>query len=779
MNLLSKNLFFIEVDLSQKNDVLKFICKKAEENKVISKKSSDKIFKSFIHRENQSTTGFEDGFAIPHAVSQEIIKPAIIFARLTKGVDWNSLDGKPTKYIIALLIPEEQRSSSHMNVLSSIALGLLNDNFKKVLKNSNDKDEIYNIFENQLNKVNAKPKILSENESYRILAITACPVGIAHTYLAAESIENASKKLNIPVKVSTHGSVGVKNDFTSKEIESAELIIISSDVGINLERFKGKKIYQTNIKSAIQDPIKLIQDGLKNGKIIDGIQSKLDSSTTRNDKKSYIVKHLLSGVSYMIPFIIFGGLLIAIALGLGKAIYDDGNIPKNTFLFYLLKFGETSFGLMIAILGGYIANSIAGRSAIAPAMIVSLIANSTALIFPLPGIESANTPLGFIGAILFGVLIGYTVKWMNSWNIHKNLSSMMPIFIIPLGVTTFYGLLSVFIIGAPISYIMDKFGESMSLIFENNETSNIGIRVGIGIGMGLLLGAMIGFDMGGPINKIAFVVSSALLTQNIKNPMGMIAASIPVAPIAMGLSTIIYKKHFSQEERGLGVSAIMMGSIGISEGAIPFAIKDPKRVFIANILGSAIAGGIAGALGVTGAVAHGGPIVALLGGISSNFIGNTISLQMGLGITFFFLAIVVGVIATILVYGLLIRYIKDDNKEVINKKNGVISTFKIKFNELLKSSPIISKLQTSNKKVIAFSIMSFISASLLIMGIVLISISSHSLLEFIRIVNSSLPLEFVPEFPILSMYGLFGIVLGALLGLATLFYSFTVFKQKQ
>ncbi|MGL4251985.1 MAG: PTS fructose transporter subunit IIABC [Metamycoplasmataceae bacterium] len=778
MNLLNKNLFFIEIESDSRDSVLKFICDSAENNNIIKKKSSNKVLQSFIDRENQTSTGFEDGFAIPHAVSDSIINPAIIFVRLTNGVDWNSLDSQPTQYIIALFIPKAQRSESHMNVLSTIAVALLNEDFKNVIKYSGEIDQIFQAFENQLTEnSNSAQVINSDNGHYSLLAITACSVGIAHTYLAAEKIEQACKDLNIPAKVSTQGSVGIKNDFTREEIRNADVILISSDVSIDLERFKGKRIYQTSIKPAISDPIKLVNEAVENARIIENIEI---TSETNEEKKSYVVKHLLSGVSYMIPFIIFGGLLIALALGIGKAIYTDGNIPNNTFLFYILKFGETAFGLMIAILGGFIANSIAGRSAIAPAMIVSLIANNTSLIYPLPGIDAPNAPLGFIGAILFGIVIGYQVKWMNSWKIHKNLAAMMPIFIIPLGVTTFYALLAVFVIGAPLSFVMDKFGQAMSLVFENNEASNIGVRIGIGIGMGMLLGAMIGFDMGGPINKIAFVMSSALLTQNINNPMGMIAAAIPVAPIGMGISTIVYKNYFSKEEKGLGISAIMMGSIGISEGAIPFAVKDPKRVFIANIAGSAVAGGIAGALGVTGSVAHGGPIVALLGAISGNFIGDNVGAQTGFGIAFFFLAIIIGVMVTVFVYGLLMKYIKDD-KVKVEKNANAFTNFYSKLKTSIKSSVIVTSFNSSNRKIVSFSIMSSLMAVMLILGLTMLSISlaNGELTDFINAMNSNPLPNPLPTFPILSIYGLFCSTIGFLLVLSTIFYSFTVFPKKE
>ena len=776
MNILREKTIYLNEDISEMKNVLRFICKEAAKQKIINVGSEKEVFQSFINRENESTTGFEDGFAIPHAVSKSIIKPTVLFVRLKNGVDWKSLDNKPTKYIIALFIPFDQRSSSHMNVLSSIAVGLMDEKFKNILKTSNNKEEILSTFQNQIDF--KKDVVVSSNqENFKILAITACPVGIAHTYLAAESIEKALVELNINGKVSTHGSVGIVNDFTDKEIKDAELIIIASDIGIDTSRFKGKRIYQTNIKSAISNSVKLVQISLEKAIIITSNEEESDNNAVENKlEKSYVVKHLLSGVSYMIPFIIFGGLLIALSLGLGKAIYTDGNIPDNTFLFYLLKFGEVAFGLMIAILGGYIANSIAGRSAIAPAMIVSLIANNTSLIFPLPGIESVQTPLGFIGAILFGILIGYTVKWMNSWKIHRNLSSLMPIFIIPLGVTIFYALLSVFVIGAPIGFLMDKFGEAMSQVFKNNETSNIAVRVGVGIGMGLLIGMMAGFDMGGPINKIAFVMSAALLSTDIQNPMGMMAAAIPVAPIAMGVSTLVYKKQFTKEQKGLGISAIMMGAIGISEGAIPFAIADPKRVFIANISGSAIAGAIAGATGVTGAVAHGGPIVALLGGISGNFIGEDSIMQTVWGILFFFIAIIIGIIVTVFVYGLLLKYVKNSKHSNIEKEN-IFSLFKLKTKTFL--LPILSmSIFKQNKKVIALSIMSVVTAILVIAGISLLITSSLSgeLSNFINAINNNELVE-KPLFPISVMYGLFCQISGILLLIASIIYSFTVIKK--
>ncbi|TDV24492.1 PTS system fructose-specific IIC component [Mycoplasmopsis mustelae] len=275
-----------------------------------------------------------------------------------------------------------------------------------------------------------------------------------------------------------------------------------------------------------------------------------------------------------------------------------------------------------------------------PAFVVSFIANKSDLFFSIGGI-SAVTPLGFIGSILFGLLIGYTVKWLTSFRIQKSISAIIPMFVIPIGVTLFYSLIVIFVVGAPIGYVMDKFIAALKTVF----TSDNNIGIWIALLLGILLGAMAGFDMGGPINKVAFLTSTALVSQNIFEPMGMVGAAIPVAPLGMGLATIIFRKKFNNNEKSLGASAILMGFIGISEGAIPFAVADPKRVIVANVIGSAVAGGLAGVLSVTNAAAHGGPIVAILGAVGSHTHGT------GLGILFYFIAIIIGMIITALIYG--------------------------------------------------------------------------------------------------------------------------------
>ncbi|MGL5520239.1 MAG: PTS fructose transporter subunit IIABC [Metamycoplasmataceae bacterium] len=780
--MIKKEYIFLDCNFHSQNEAFKFISEKALKYKIIKSGNENNLIKEFKNRENQSSTGFENGIAIPHARSGIILKPAIFFIR-TSQIDWKSLDGEKTRNLIVMMIPEKEATNLHLEILSSIATSLLDQNFINLLNESNNKEEILSSFDliikrNLNNSEEDSAMHNSDQGDYQILAITSCPVGVAHTYLAAEKLEKTGKELGISIKVETHGSVGVKNEFKNSEIENAEAILIASDVGIDKSRFVGKKLFSCSLKEAIHNPEKVINNSLKKSLIFNGNEKETSNEEMINKgKEGKFIKHLLSGVSYMIPFIIFGGLLIAISLGLTKIIYGDGASPVlNSPLYYILKSGEAAFGLMIAVLGGFIANSIAGRAAIAPAMITSFIANTPSLIFNIPGLQ-AQTPLGFFGAILYGFLIGYTVKWMNTWKIHKNVSSLMPIFIIPLGVTLFFSFLSIFLINAPISFVMGKIGEGMTSIFEVSKTYGIALQVFINILMGTIIGAMAGFDMGGPINKIAFVVCSSLLTLEnpILQPMGMMAAAIPIAPLGMGIASQIYKKNFSKEQQSLGISAIVMGLIGISEGAIPFAISDPKRAIPANVIGSATAGAIAGALGVTNAVAHGGPIVGILGAVSGSFIG-TGAAAIGLGITFFFVAIIAGTAATVSVYGLFLKVIKYKNEKTEVSKMNAFSNFKLVIQEKIKEFNS-KKNYNANSKVISNSIMIGISGILLISGIVLLGIYGGYINELIKLLNELPNVGVVVIFDSPGfVYGVFCLVTGVLLAIASFLYSFTAFN---
>ncbi len=681
MSFFTEKNVYLNFEAKSKDDFFRKISKIAKEQNLI--KSQKDLYEAFLKREEESSTGFENGYAIPHAHSDTIIKPTLLWVTFKKEVDWNSLDGKPTKYAFVILVPNSA-NNEHIQMLSKISIMMMNQETMDKLVSLKNKKEIAKLINNNLYKEQKESSNISEDNNKLILALTACPVGIAHTYLAAEKLTEAGKELNYNIKVETHGSQGVKNQFTNEEIEKADIILVSADIGLDLSRFKGKRIYQTNIKPSIKDPINTIKTALEKATIQDNSNvSNSDSQKKFKDDGELsswrkAIQHLQTGVSYMVPFIILGGICIALAVGIGKLIYGENyGAPEGDFFYYLEKIGSIGFTLMIGALGAFIANSIAGRSAIAPTFIVCVLANTADALYPIGGIN-VETAMGFIGAILFGFLIGYTVKWINTWNVHKNIQALMPIFVIPLGVGLFYSLIAIFVIGAPIGYIMDKFIWALNQAF----TSNTNISIGVGLGFGLLFGAMVGFDMGGPINKVAFITGSTLISSGVYEPMGMVAAAIPVAPIGMALCTMIFRNKFNENEKTLGVSAFVMGCIGISEGAIPFAIADPKKAIISNVVGSSIAGGIAGALGVTCLAGHGGPIVGVLAAVSSDR-----SYGMAGGIGFFFMAIVIGSLITAFMYGFLRKVDQANNFKTSKGFSFKIfskKTNKIENNEVVK-----------------------------------------------------------------------------------------------
>ncbi|MFN3044667.1 fructose-specific PTS transporter subunit EIIC [Mycoplasmoides gallisepticum] len=627
---------FVFINLKQKNrdDILKELATRAVKLNLAT--NQDKLYQAFLAREKELSTALPDLFGIPHARTATVKQPALLFAKLHQAVEWDE-EKKQVQYLFVILVPQDA-SNTHLEIISNVAKLIMDKSANQKLISSNNPDEISKLIVSYLNST--ATQTTNNNSEKLILALTACPVGVAHTYLAAEKLSEAATKMGYRIKVETHGSVGAKNPFSEEEIKNADLVIVAADIGLDTSRFNHKRVFQTTIKPAIHEPEKLINEAFSKATTLN--QKGSNQTTLGQDaKRPGIMRHILAGVSYMVPFVILGGICIAIAIGVGKLIYGQQyNAVEGDFFFYLLKIGVVAFTLMIGALGAFIANSIGGRAAIAPAFIVCVLANTPEAIFPIAGIKVV-TAMGFIGSIFFGLAIGFTVKWINTWRINKALAPIMPVFVIPLGVGLFYALIAVFVLGAPIGFIMDKFIKALEEAFRNG---NIGI--GLGIGLGILIGAMTGFDMGGPVNKVAFLTCATLITSNIYEPMGMMAAAIPIAPLGMGLCTLIFRKKFNEGEKSLGISAILMGTIGISEGAIPFAVTDPKKAIISNVVGSAVAGAIAGAFGVTCAAAHGGPIVGFLLAVSSNR-------PQGLawGLSFFFLAIIIGSLVTCFMYG--------------------------------------------------------------------------------------------------------------------------------
>lgn len=451
----------------------------------------------------------------------------------------------------------------------------------------------------------------------KILAVTACPVGIAHTYMAAENLQKAGKELGIDIKVETQGSSGVENVLTDRDIEEADGIIIAADKTVDKERFAGKRIIVTGVKDGIRRPQELINE-FKTGDVPvykPGRASTSDAKKDSASKQNPFYRHLMNGVSYMIPFIVVGGLLIAIALTLGGVQTPGGIvIPEDSIWKTVESLGGTAFTFMIPILAGFIAISIADRPGLVPGLIGGFIAANGSF-------YGSEAGAGFIGGIIAGFLAGYVALAIKNIKVPKALLPIMPIIIIPIFSTLIVGLAFIYIIGAPVAGI-----------FEGLTTWLAGMQGTSSILLAIILGAMISFDMGGPFNKVAFLFGSAMIVEGNYGIMGPIAVAICIPPIGMGVATFLNKRKYSKTEQETGKASFTMGLFGITEGAIPFAAQDPLRVIPSIMVGS-IVGSVIAMIGHVGnKVAHGGPIVAALGAVDN--------------VLMFFIAAIVGVFVT-------------------------------------------------------------------------------------------------------------------------------------
>ncbi|MEU9088463.1 fructose-specific PTS transporter subunit EIIC [Streptomyces sp. NPDC048357] len=477
----------------------------------------------------------------------------------------------------------------------------------------------------------------------KLLAVTACPTGIAHTYMAAEKLQQAAERLGVDLKVETQGSIGAENVFSDNDVREADGVIIAADKEVGRERFAGKRVLSTGVADGIHRPEELIErvrsapvqtgtatagasgggGGVGGGGGSGGGGGGGSGGGGGGKERSLAYKALMNGVSYMIPFVVVGGLLIAIALALGGHATAEGYATTpGTFWDHVFQIGVLGFTLMIPILSGYIAYAIGDRPALVPGMIGGFIANTGALY----GSESGA---GFIGAIVTGFLAGYLVLWIRKVRVPKAVRPIMPIIVIPIVATTALGLFFIYVIGEPISWVFESLTGRLS-----------GMTGTSAVLLGALLGLMIAFDVGGPVNKTAFLFGTGLIASGNYAVMGMCAAAIPVMPLGQGLATVLRRRSYSDQERETGMAALFMGAFGISEGAIPFAAARPAAVIPANMLGGAVAGAFAGVAGVGNHVPHGGPVVAALGAVS--------------GVGWFLIAIAAGTVVTALTTNALI-----------------------------------------------------------------------------------------------------------------------------
>lgn len=592
--LINANLIQLDLQANSKQEVFEELINILHAQGRISEKAT--FLNDIQAREELGNTGFEDGVAIPHAKSAAVTQPAVAIGVSKKGIDYGAEDGLPSKLFFMIASPDGG-DDHHIEVLAELSSKLIEEGFIDAFLNAETSEQALEI----LLKKSERATTTTEKSKGLIIGVTGCPAGIAHTYLAAEALEKGAAALGYQIKVETNGSIGVKNSPNAEEIEQAEAIVVACDKQVDLTRFAGKRLIKTNVKAPIRDAQKLINEALNAPSYQADNTSNPSVANKASQARSDLYRFLMNGVSHMIPFVVTGGLLIALALAVGGEPTEAGMaIPPGSMWNQILEVGVVAFTLMIPILAGYIAYAIADRPALAPGLIGGWIANNGSF-------YGAEAGTGFIGAIVAGLLVGYFVKWITSINYHKFIQPLVPIMIAPITGSLFIAGLFIFIIGAPIASLMD----GLTALLTSMSTGNV-------ILLGIVLGGMAGFDMGGPFNKVAFLFSVGMIASGQTQFMGAMACAIPVAPLGMALATAMGRKFdlFEPSEIEAGKAAGAMGLVGISEGAIPFAAQDPMSVIPANVLGSMVAAVMAFSFGITNSVAHGGPVVALLGAMN-------------------------------------------------------------------------------------------------------------------------------------------------------------------
>ncbi|HHQ4635599.1 fructose-specific PTS transporter subunit EIIC [Aeromonas veronii] len=591
--LINEHLINLDLKATAKEEVFTEMARLlASQGKV----SDEQAFiKDLWAREELGNTGFEEGVALPHAKSAAVCNPAVAIGISRNGIEYGAEDGKPS-HIFFMIASPDGGANHHIEVLAELSGKLIEEGFIAKLLAANTPADALALLLAKKEEQSAAP---TTSKGF-IIGVTGCPAGIAHTYLAAESLERAAKELGYEVKVETNGSIGVKNSPTADEIARATAIVVACDKQVDMARFAGKPLIKTGVKAPIKDGKGLIEQALKAPAYVAGKEDKKGEEKSAGGS-SDLYRYLMNGVSHMIPFVVTGGLLIALALAIGGNPTPSGmQIPEGSMWNQILNVGVAAFTLMIPILAGYIAYAIGDRPALAPGFIGGWIANNGSF-------YGADAGTGFIGAIIAGLLVGYLVRWIATRQYHKMVQPLVPILIAPIVGSLFIAAVFIFIIGAPIADMMTGLNAML-----------LSMSGGSLVLLGIVLGGMAGFDMGGPVNKVAFLFSVGMIASGQTQFMGAMACAIPAAPLGMSLATVLGRKLgiFDESEIEAGKAAGAMGLVGISEGAIPFAARDPLAVIPANILGSMTAAVMAFLFGITNSVAHGGPIVALLGAVN-------------------------------------------------------------------------------------------------------------------------------------------------------------------
>ncbi len=580
------------------------------------------VFKTgILNREAQTTTGIGDGIAMPHAKNAAVKVATVLFAKSNKGVDYASLDGQPTDLFFMIAAPEGA-NDTHLAALAELSKYLMKPGFADKLRSVSSPEEVIAVFDEAeaADKVAQEVVVAPSGDRPFIVAVTACTTGIAHTYMAEEALKKQAAEMGVDIKVETNGASGVGNKLTAEDIKNAAGVIIAADKAVDMPRFNGKPLVSRPVAAGIKQPeelINLILEGKASAYTASEGAATVESSEKLSLGKAFY-KHLMSGVSQMLPFVIGGGILIALAflvdnlLGVpNDSLSSLGSYNELASMF--MKIGGAAFGFMLPLLAGYIAYSIAEKPGLVAGFVAGAIANSGLAFGKIPyaagGEETlalAGVSSGFLGALVGGFLAGGVVLVLRNAlrNLPKSLQGLNAILLLPLLGTGLTGFL-MFFVNIPMAAINTGMNNFLS-----------GLEGSSAILLGLVLGGMMAVDMGGPVNKAAYVFGTGTLAATVANggsvAMAAVMAGGMVPPLAVFVATLLYKNKFTQEERNSGLTNIVMGLSFITEGAIPFGAADPARAIPSFIAGSALAGALVGLSGIQLMAPHGGIFVIAL-----------------------------------------------------------------------------------------------------------------------------------------------------------------------
>ena len=635
-DLLNKNAIQLNGTFKNKEDVIDKLIELMTTNGNITDK--EKYKKVVLKREEEGTTGIGDGIAIPHGKTDAVTKPGLSAIIVPDGVEFNALDGKPAKILFLIAAPDT-KDNVHLDVLSRLSTLLMDTEFRKALLNAKTPEEFLMCIDRVESVKLSENKNL--NNSYEILAITACPTGIAHTYMAAEALEKMGEKLGHKVKVETHGSSGVKNKFTREEIENAKAVIIAADTKIDLSRFDGKKLIKAKVADGINKPQELIENVLSNNAPIYHSDTKQESNSEEKEGIGRsIYKHLMNGVTHMLPFVVGGGILIAIAFLLDDYSINPSNFGMNTPIAAFFKtIGGAAFNVMLYILAGYIAMSIADRPGLAVGFVGGILAVQGTTFASLTDSTVTLVSSGFLGALIAGFVGGYIVVFL------KKICSYLPDSIEGIKTILLYPVFGILLIGLFMLLINPYVAGINTAI--NNYLSSMGTANKVLLGA--ILGGMMAVDLGGPINKAAYTFGTGMLASGQYEIMAAVMAGGMVPPLAIAVLATIFPKKIEKKDKQAAYVNYIMGLSFISEGAIPFASSDPLRTIPAFVVGSAVTGALSMVFNCTLMAPHGGIFVIAT-------IGNPLM---------YLLAILIGTIVSALIMAKLKKNLPEYENQVV------------------------------------------------------------------------------------------------------------------